>query len=90
GAYVLTVGTDDTVVEKRVQTEGASGVDWIVPSGLEPGDRIIVAGIQSAHPGAKVVASEEPAAPAKSRSAATGGVMPAAGARRVAAADPNR
>lgn len=90
GAYVLTVGTDDTVVEKRVQTEGASGLDWIVPSGLEPGDRIIVAGIQSAHPGAKVVASEEPAAPAKSRSAATGGVMPAAGARRVAAADPNR
>ncbi|HEU5443499.1 MAG TPA: efflux RND transporter periplasmic adaptor subunit [Steroidobacteraceae bacterium] len=90
GAYVLTVGTDDTVVEKRVQTEGASGTDWIVPSGLEPGDRIIVAGIQSAHPGAKVAASEKPAAPAKARSAATGGVIHAAGARRVADADPNR
>lgn len=90
GAYVLTVGTDDTVVEKRVLTQGASGVDWIVSSGLQSGDRIIVAGIQSAHPGAKVVAREEPAAPAKARSAATGGVMPAAGASRVAATDPNR
>jgi membrane fusion protein (multidrug efflux system) len=59
GAYVLTVGSDDTVVEKRVKTEGASGVDWIVSSGLVAGDRIIVAGIQSATPGAKVAAVEE-------------------------------
>lgn len=88
GAYVLTVGTDDTVLEKRVQTEGASGINWIVSSGLQPGDRIIVAGIQDAHPGAKVAASEEPAAPAKA--AATGGVLPTAGASRVAAAGPNR
>jgi membrane fusion protein, multidrug efflux system len=86
GAYVLTVGADDTVVEKRVQTEGASGVDWIVSSGLEAGDRIVVAGIQSAHPGAKVAATEEPMAGANARAAATG-VTPATGVHRVAAAD---
>jgi len=86
GAYVFTVGTDDTVVEKRVKTEGASGVDWIVSSGLAAGDRVIVTGIQSAHPGAKVAATEEPAAGAKASSAATG-ITPASGAERTAAAD---
>ena len=86
GAYVLTVGTDDTVVEKRVQTEGATGVDWIVSSGLAAGDRIIVAGIQNAHPGAKVAAIEESTAGSRAKSAATG-VTPPPGAQRMAAAD---
>jgi membrane fusion protein (multidrug efflux system) len=86
GAYVYTVGADETVVEKRVQTVGASGVDWIVSNGLTPGDRIIVAGIQSAHPGAKVAASEESTSGARPRAAATE-ATPAAGARRMAAAD---
>ncbi len=90
GAYVYTVDTDETVVEKRVKTVGASGVDWIVSSGLAPGDRIIVAGIQSAHPGAKVAATEQPTAGNKARAAATGGVAPDTGVQRVAAADRNR
>lgn len=86
GAYVYTVGSDETVLEKRVQTVGASGVDWIVSSGLAPGDRIIVAGIQSAHPGAKVAATEEPTTRSRPRAAATE-VTPATGVRRMAAAD---
>jgi membrane fusion protein (multidrug efflux system) len=86
GPYVLTVGADETVVQKRVTTEGTRGVDWIVSSGLAAGDRIIVAGIQSAHPGAKVAAVEERTASTQGKAAATG-VTPAAGARRVAAAD---
>lgn len=61
GAYVLTVAADGTVIEKRVETEGAFGSDWIVSRGLAGGDRLIVAGVQSAHPGAKVAATEEPA-----------------------------
>lgn len=69
GSYVLTVGPDSTVVMKRVETEGASGTDWIVWSGLSAGDRIIVAGIQSAHPGAKVAAIERPAPRTKSAAA---------------------
>ncbi|MFZ0501412.1 MAG: efflux RND transporter periplasmic adaptor subunit, partial [Steroidobacteraceae bacterium] len=89
GAYVLTVGTDDTVVEKRVQTEGASGVDWIVSSGLAAGDRVIVAGIQSATPGAKVAAIEEPRADVKPKAAAMA-VSPATAPHRVASADTAR
>jgi membrane fusion protein, multidrug efflux system len=74
-AYVLTVDPDSTVVEKRITTAGASGLDWIVSSGLAAGDRIIVAGLQSAQPGAKVAASYEPA----STRAAAAGSAPAAG-----------
>ena len=86
GAYVYTVSADETVVEKRVRTVGASGVDWIVSNGLTPGDRIIVAGIQSAHPGAKVAATEESTTGARPRAAATE-VTPATGESRLAAAD---
>ena len=89
GAYVLTVCTDDTVAQKRVLTEGTTGVDWIVSSGLAAGDRIIVAGIQSAHPGGKVAAVEESTANTKVKAAATG-VAPATGVRHVAAADTAR
>jgi membrane fusion protein (multidrug efflux system) len=59
GAYLLTVAADGTVLEKRVSVLGASGNDWIVSKGLEAGDRVIVSGIQSAHPGTKVTAIEE-------------------------------
>ncbi len=69
GAYVLTVGPDSKVVMKRVRTEGAAGTDWIVWSGLSAGDRIIVSGIQSAHPGAKVAATQLPAASPRSAQA---------------------
>jgi membrane fusion protein, multidrug efflux system len=89
GAYVLTVGSDNTVVEKRVRTEGASGIDWIVSSGLAAGDRVIVAGIQSATPGAKVAAIEEPKADARPKAAAMA-VSPATAPHRVAAADTAR
>jgi membrane fusion protein, multidrug efflux system len=88
GAYVLTVGGDNTVVEKRVKTEGASGIDWIVSSGLAAGDRVIVAGIQSATPGAKVAAIEKPE-DSKPRAAAMA-VSPATAPHRVAAADTAR
>jgi membrane fusion protein (multidrug efflux system) len=77
GSYVLAVSQDGTVVVKRVQTEGAAGNDWIVSSGLVGGDRVIVAGIQDAHPGARVAATyaRSPAA----RSAAASGEDPEAG-----------
>ena len=86
GAYVYTVDTDETVVEKRVRTVGASGINWIVSNGLTPGDRIIVAGIQSAHPGAKVAATEASMTGDRPRAAATE-VTPATGESRLAAAD---
>ncbi len=52
-AYVLTVA-GGKVLEKRVQTEGTQGTDWIVSGGLADGDSVIVTGIQNAHPGAAV------------------------------------
>ena len=54
GAYVLTVNSSNTVVEKPIETEGTSGNNWIAWRGLSGGDRLIVSGIQSARPGAKV------------------------------------
>jgi membrane fusion protein, multidrug efflux system len=78
-AYVLTVGPDSTVAETHVTTEGASGIDWIVSSGLAAGERIVIAGLQNAHPGAKVAAVEQP--PVRTKSAeATTGAAPNAGA----------
>lgn len=60
GAYVLAIGRDCAVEMKRVRTEGTAGTDWVISSGLLPGDQVIVGGIQIAHPGAKVAVSYEP------------------------------
>ncbi|MFL6600338.1 MAG: efflux RND transporter periplasmic adaptor subunit [Steroidobacteraceae bacterium] len=50
GPYVLTVGDDSKVVQKRVRTDTTSGQNWIVPEGLNDGDRVIVSGTQNARP----------------------------------------
>ena len=90
GAYVLTVGPDSTVATTHVETEGASGIDWIVSSGLVAGDRVVVAGLQGAHPGGKVAAVEQ--APARTKSAAATGALGGAGMRSISgvSADANR
>jgi len=54
----LVVGPDDTVELRTLETDRAIGDQWLVTSGLKPGDRIIVEGIQSARPGAKVAPEE--------------------------------
>jgi membrane fusion protein (multidrug efflux system) len=54
----LVVGPDNTVELRAVGTDRAIGDQWLVTSGLKPGDRVIVEGIQSAKPGAKVVPEE--------------------------------
>ncbi len=65
--YVLTVSSDDTVVEKNVRTEGTRGNDWIVSRGLADGDRVIVSGLQGAHPGKKVTPQSQRGALATGR-----------------------
>jgi membrane fusion protein (multidrug efflux system) len=52
------VGSDDVVGLRTLQTDRAVGDQWLVTSGLNPGDRVIVEGIQFAKPGSKVVAEE--------------------------------
>jgi len=54
----LVVAADNTVELRSVETDRAVGDQWLVTSGLKPGDRVIVEGIQAAKPGAKVVPEE--------------------------------
>jgi membrane fusion protein (multidrug efflux system) len=64
GANVLVVGAKD-IVESRPVTVGAlSGGSWQILSGLAPGERVIVEGLQKAVPGQPVRVAAAPAAPA--------------------------
>jgi membrane fusion protein, multidrug efflux system len=54
----LVVGPDNTVELRTITTDRAIGDQWLVTTGLKPGDRVIVEGIQSVKPGAKVVPEE--------------------------------
>ena len=54
----LIVGADDTVELRPLEIGRAVGDQWVVTSGLKPGDRIIVEGLQMAKPGAKVQPEE--------------------------------
>jgi membrane fusion protein (multidrug efflux system) len=54
----LVVGADNTVELRTIATDRAIGDQWLVTSGIKPGDRVIVEGIQSAKPGTKVEPEE--------------------------------
>jgi len=64
GPYVKVVNAQNKVEQKRVRTASTRGSDWIVTSGLAPGDRIVISGIQQAQLGATVKAVPRPSAPA--------------------------
>jgi len=57
-ATALVVGPDNKVALHTLQLRGTSGNQWIVENGLDDGDRVIVAGLQKAQPGALVQAVE--------------------------------
>jgi membrane fusion protein (multidrug efflux system) len=57
GSYVLLVNSQDEVEQRRVQTGQAYQGNVVVQSGLQPGERVIVDGIQKVRPGMKVQAS---------------------------------
>jgi len=63
GRYVYIVDPADTVVRKNVTLGSRQGINWVVESGLEEGDRVIVNGIQKVRPGIKVVPSAVAAVP---------------------------
>jgi len=54
GSYVLVVGADKVVSRKIVKTGQKQGQLVIIESGLDPGDWVVIEGIQQAFPGAKV------------------------------------
>ncbi len=71
GPFVLVVGADGKIAQKRVVTASAVGSDWVISSGLADGDQVIVDNLQKIGPGMPVKAraaqaggAEAPAAPA--------------------------
>jgi len=71
-ASALVVGADDKVAPRILVTSGMRGPDWVVESGLNPGDRVIVQGTEKVRPGMAVKAvPAQLAAPASGASAAT-------------------
>ncbi|MDR5833024.1 efflux RND transporter periplasmic adaptor subunit [Caballeronia sp. LZ034LL] len=50
----LVVNKDDKVELRQLVTGGTSGNNWVVDSGLNPGDRVIVNGVEKAKPGMQV------------------------------------
>ncbi len=55
GQAVAMVLAPGNVVEQRiVTTDQAVGDNWVITSGLKPGDKLIVDGLLNLRPGAKV------------------------------------
>ncbi|MBB4859401.1 membrane fusion protein (multidrug efflux system) [Novosphingobium chloroacetimidivorans] len=50
----LVVGPDNKVAQRVLKTDRVIGSDWLVTSGLKPGDRVVMEGGQAARPGATV------------------------------------
>lgn len=71
--FVLVVGPEDKVEQREITTDRALGDRWLVSSGLQPGDRVIVEGIQRARPGAVVKAVPFDAAARAAAKPADGG-----------------
>ncbi|GBR40387.1 multidrug efflux pump acriflavin resistance protein AcrB/AcrD/AcrF [Neoasaia chiangmaiensis NBRC 101099] len=61
-AMVMLVDGENKVVIRPIKLGRAVDSDWVVASGLGDGDKVIVTGIQKAHPGAKVQPQEMQAA----------------------------
>jgi membrane fusion protein (multidrug efflux system) len=68
GANVLVVGAKDIVESRPVKVGALEGGTWIVQSGLQAGERVIVDGLQKAQPGQPVkpvlASTTPPAVPA--------------------------
>jgi membrane fusion protein (multidrug efflux system) len=57
GRYVMVVGQDKKVEQRRITTGVEQGRDIVVTQGLKEGELVIVEGIQKVHPGQVVAAS---------------------------------
>jgi membrane fusion protein (multidrug efflux system) len=55
-ALAMVVEKDNKVAMRPLVTSGTHGQNWVVNSGLNPGDRVIVEGIDKARPGTEVKA----------------------------------
>jgi membrane fusion protein (multidrug efflux system) len=57
-AVAMVVGKDDKVESRKLQVARTIGNEWLVDAGLQPGERVIVEGLQRARPGTVVQAVE--------------------------------
>jgi membrane fusion protein (multidrug efflux system) len=60
-ATVLVIDSQNVVSQKTITVSGNAGNDWIVTSGLQPGDKVIVDGLLNATPGKPVSPTDETA-----------------------------
>jgi membrane fusion protein (multidrug efflux system) len=81
GTYVLVVEKDGKVVHRNVTTNGTQGVDWVVTSGLDAGDKVIVSGLQRVQIGAQAKTEpwQAPASTAKTTGTAAASAKAADG-----------
>jgi membrane fusion protein, multidrug efflux system len=56
GPYTLVVGADGKVLQKRVETVAVVNNNWVISTGLDDGDQVVVSGIPKAQPGTVVKA----------------------------------
>ncbi|MGG7752072.1 efflux RND transporter periplasmic adaptor subunit [Klebsiella aerogenes] len=63
-ATVLIVNAQNQVENRKVIATQAIGDKWLITSGLQNGDKVIVSGLQKVRPGVTVKATEYTAAPA--------------------------
>jgi membrane fusion protein (multidrug efflux system) len=58
GPTVRLVNAEDIVTVRPVEVGAQRDGKWIITSGLEPGDRVIISGLQKARPDQKVRVAE--------------------------------
>ena len=63
GRYVYIVDNDNLVQRRNVTLGQREGVDWVVETGLEAGNRVVVNGIQKVRPNMPVTATAAQAEP---------------------------
>ena len=78
-AYVYALKDADTVERRDVTLGQTTGNRWLVESGLEPGDKVVVAGAQKLYPDAKVVPQPVEAAGEKAEAETAPAVQEARG-----------
>jgi membrane fusion protein (multidrug efflux system) len=93
---VLVVGADNKVTSRSIATSGTYGSYWVVESGLQPGEHVIVNGVDKVKPGATVTtipavlpaSASDNAAGSNGPGDATGGVQAPTPATAPASAPP--
>lgn len=60
GSNVMVIGANNIATARPVTVGDLQGGNWVIRSGLKPGDRVIVDGLQKVRPGAPVTIDNSP------------------------------